>query len=353
MFAEKHHDLSNLEQEFRRLLKHYRSLLRWGVDKVFNDARTLTDGLFIELRQYIDSKNTSQAKVALDELLNRLHDMEQNFTTAKEELVVSARKSINFLESIFSGNASVVNNNELQAGLERARIKLEQNEWQQANLICQQLFLQYKQAHRQALLNDKFSLLSDEEYEEVKQKLVAAFDSELACKLISLDDLDKMYQLAQTTNTATLRIGFFASVENITKLFAGLSQKHIAFEGERAGQSCALLRLPVKRGMTIYLVGVPSDQLQNSNQLYRLASEYSMVFFDGGELERIAINVEEILKSCTKHLLMESVAISKPVVSNGDFIRNGVVSELCIDSLDKPNVVKKVYDSIDSAYIYR
>ena len=363
MFAEKHQDLSYLEQEFRKSLKHYRSLLRWGVDKVFCDAGLITESLFNDVRQYLDKNHVDEAGAALVDLDSRLREMEQNYPQTKNDLLISVKAFICTLENTLNQNLNVTSSDigyslsrdQMLKDLECARVSLQNDDWEHAKLLTDRVFKSYIDIRQEELLSDQYASLEEAELAEVQQKLRAVFQSELACKLLPANDLDNIFQMAEARSIATLRIGVFASEATIANLFTELSKKTIAFENTNDSDQgyAALLRIPVSRTMTIYIVGIPVSQRHNITQIRYLASQYSMLFLEGEQVVDVEVKSHELLLACIDRL--PSVCVNVVGKTSGENALNqlGSTGSSNLEKLDLEFVVDRIDKTVNKALIYR
>jgi len=363
MFAEKHQDLSYLEQEFRRSLKYYRSLLRWGVDKVFCDAGLITEGLFNDVRQYLDKNNVDQAGATLVDLDSRLREMEQSYPQVKNDLLVSIKDLICSLENTLSQNLIITSSDsdyslsfdEMLKDLECARVSLQNDDWEHAKLLADRVFKDYLDIRQEELINDQYTSLEEVELAEVQQKIRTAFQSGLACRLLPSDDLDNMFQMAEARSIATLRIGVFASEVVISKLFTELSKKIIAFEDVNSSDQgyAALLRIPVSRTMTIYIVGIPVMQCHNIAQIRNLASQYSMLFLEAGQAADVDIKSHELLLACIERLPAECINIVGKTSTENALNQLASMESLNLEELNLGFVVDRIHETVNKSLIYR
>ena len=358
MFAEKHQDSNYVEQEFRRSLKYYRSLLRWGIDKVFYDANVKIEALFDEARLCLQKDGIEQAGAALEQLDARLLEMEKNYPQIKNNLLSSIKSSIDFLEHSLAASAKYTSvgydkfRDEALKNLECARAALQNEDWEQAKRVADSVYAEILTAQQSTLLAGDYALLDGGEVEEVGQKVGSAFEAGLACRLVSEIDLDKMFQMAETRGVVTLRIGVFASKASIERLFTDLAKKEIEFSASPEGFA-ALLRIPVNREMTIYVVGAPVEERKNSAQFQRVAGQYSMLFMSAGQIFEEGVRSHELLLSCADKLAPECVNLFGDVLGEDNLNRLVGMGVSYPSDIAPDCFVSRVLETIDKAFIYR
>ena len=123
---------SSLEKTFRALVKQYRALLRWGVDKVFQDSRI--DNMFIDARHLIDDREASKASKLLTDLKKQIHLLENQYPDQKNEIEKELFSRIQQLETIID-KSSGVNVDEAHTflqTLEIARVAMQNDDWSEA-----------------------------------------------------------------------------------------------------------------------------------------------------------------------------------------------------------------------------
>jgi len=362
MFAEKHQDSGFLEQEFRRSLKQYRSLLRWGIDKVFSDTGAKIEALFGEVQQCLDKNNVTQAGSVLEELSSHLREMEQKYPEKKNKIIAYVNESICSLENtlnknlniVFSGDGEGVRENMLRE-LECARVALQNDDWEEAKRVSGLVFKNYIEIRQKKLFGDQYSSLDDGELVDVQQKLQNAFESGVACRLLPASDLDNMFQMAEARNIVTLRIGVFGSEAAITTLFSDISQKQIKFDNTSGGLSgqAAIMRISVGRTMTIYMVGIPCSGQQSVSQVRHLTNGYSSVFLDAGHLLADDEKMHELILSCTEQLPVECVNFVDAATGENALYRVEAMQNILVSALDMQQVVERIHKTVDKALIYR
>ena len=124
----------NLEATFRKHVKQYRALLRWGVDKVFQDTRV--DILFTDAQRLIDSGESEKAEIVLDELKEHIASLESQYPSQKGEIEKELYSRIEQLERIIEKSHNIEQDytyHFLQT-LEIARVAMQNDDWAEAKV---------------------------------------------------------------------------------------------------------------------------------------------------------------------------------------------------------------------------
>jgi len=366
MFAEKHQDLGYLEHEFRNSLKQYRSHVRWGIDKVYKVSGKTTEELFTEIRQWLDEENISQAAASMDILLQRLRDMEQNYPAAKANLLNEIGESITFLESVLKQNMAVVAGDDvsldfksiLTQDLEKSRVALQNEDWQEAQQLVSRILEKYLDARQASIKKHSTNVLQAPVLEEAKQKLDVLKDRGGMCKLLPVNDLESIYQMAASRNISTVRIGVIASIPCIEKLFSELSGKTIQFDSEKqsAENQGVVLRVSVSRDLTIYFTGLAVNDESDFEGLRNYLSQCSMLFLSFESNQIIKKNIERLalmsLEQISSHLVTvlgentETLAESKLAS-----FRN--INNICLDGFNNNEFIAWINNMLDASPVFR
>jgi len=122
----------NLEKLFRKHVKQYRALLRWGVDKVFQETRI--DMLFTDTKQHIDNGNDEKAIALLEELKTQINSLETQYPDQKNEIKKDLYARIDQLETVIGKSHNIDQNSahkHLQT-LEISRVAIQNDDWLEA-----------------------------------------------------------------------------------------------------------------------------------------------------------------------------------------------------------------------------
>jgi len=135
MDAESSINSSKLEITFREQVKQYRALLRWGVDKVFQD--TGIDILFTDARQMLDEKDDKKASEILLSLKNQINILEDQYPVQKNQIELTLYSQIQQLELVLEKSKTITSDNVssyLQT-LEISRVAIQNDDWAEARKL--------------------------------------------------------------------------------------------------------------------------------------------------------------------------------------------------------------------------
>ncbi|MDH3326032.1 MAG: hypothetical protein OEM38_04860, partial [Gammaproteobacteria bacterium] len=112
----------------------------------------------------------------------------------------------------------------------------------------------------------------------IAQSLITTANKSIIGKSVSIQGLQKIFQSLNQSDFNTLRIGLVASPQIINTELSCLSRMTLIIE--ETGTELVLLRLPISRELTIYLVGIPLNSSLKGDQLEYITSQLSSVFIN-------------------------------------------------------------------------
>jgi len=122
---------ARIEDNFRNQARQYRALLRWGVDKVFEDANF--NPIFVKVRKLIDENQLTDASHLLGELQIKITHLEDQYPIQKKQIEKNLYIKIDHLESLLLNNHF----NQAQIDsyfkkLEITRVAIQNDDWLEA-----------------------------------------------------------------------------------------------------------------------------------------------------------------------------------------------------------------------------
>ncbi len=310
MLPEEEYDIEQLEQlehDFRLSHKQFRALLRWGVDKAFQETSLSTQELLAETRKLLDKKSTEYTAILLEKITHNLRTMEQTYSDKKAARLNSSNATIHFLEKILTGTSCINlddthnQQNKFTQELELARLASQNDDWLQAEEITREIINHYLGDKQASLaINNPSTTLSANAVQKIEEQLLkGAF-----CKLLSLNELQHTFALSTASQVVTTKIAILSDDAYIKKLFSFLSNKELQFTNEQSTReiNAALLRISASRHHVVYITGIAVNLLDSGIQLRPLLGELSAVLLNVEQNTLTQTNIEENLFVCLEKL---------------------------------------------------
>jgi len=319
MLPEERHNLGQLEHDFRLLLKQFRALLRWGVDKAFQEMSSSTQELLEEVRKLLDKKSTEYTPILLEKIANNLTEMEHAYTERKIALLNHSNATINFLERVLADDSctdpddidNINQRNEFIQELEQARLASQNDDWLQAEKITRSIITQYLDIRQTSLAsNNPPDPLSIDALQKIEEQLLkGAF-----CKLLSLNELQHTLITTTASQVTATKIAILGNDAYIEKLFSFLSNKELQFTNEQqTGERCAaMLRIPASRNHVVYVIGIAVNLLDSFTQLRPLLGKLSAALINFEQNAYTQIEIEESLFICFDQLPRNQIHCAGP-----------------------------------------
>jgi len=295
MDAESSIKSSKLEITFRKHVKQYRALLRWGVDKVFHDSRI--DALFHDVKQSLDTGNARDATTLLADLKKEIDSLETQYPIQKNEIEKKLYARIEQLETII-GKKLNIDLDDIQdyfKMLEIARVALQNDDWAEAKNKIERVE------------NNVLDFGTTEDTSSlgpIAESLRTAREKTMIGRLLNPHDLKKTFDTLDQSNIENIRIGFIAAPETINTELAHFSKRPITIK--KSSTQVLLLRMSISRDLSIYLIGIPIHADYQISQLDHIVPHLSSAF----------INMQNIEDDCVDDLIKSIATLSSGLSSD-------------------------------------
>lgn len=339
---ETHMEQGVLEREYQESIKHYRSLIRQGLDETLEKPGKVAQDLIAETRLLLDKNSTNTAKQTLQKLAAHLKTMKSSFPTANTHVGHELKSSIQFIEeAIRASHLSSIVDRETNVHMEKARFAMQNEDWHATREYIDKVIGHYLNKQQQRLLKDNHKGVSP----DMLNALRSLESNGAACRSIQLKDIKKIFQLAAQQNNNIHSYSILASSIALESLFSSLSQT--LFSLEKASNidtaHCAVLRLSLDRKNTVYLIGIPVSSTTDIKALGSVLQHNDRALIDIDDCTLGKSTIEKLLVTCLENINQKQVSLSEGSLShslresNIDLLKNLNVHR---DKLNKSNFVK-------------
>ncbi len=342
----------DLKATFRKHVKQYRALLRWGVDKVFQDSSI--EVLLFDVKRHIDNDENQQAEALLHELKAQINLLEAQYPDQKSEIEKELYSRIKQLETVIDDTPNIDQNNVHQhlQTLEIARVAIQNDDWLEAKSKISLVETQVLVSNISNDLTQNHSASEIEPVHETEDKpgpklaanpklkteaaptrskskptptpklnqlgaiaasLHASTAKSMIGRLLKEKDLQKTFHTLDQTHADNLRIGFIATPEIINTQLAEFAKNKVSLQNNDS--QFLLLRLPLSRELTVYLIGIPASESTDFSSLNNIIPQLSACF----------VNTSNLNDDCTTSLVTklakvtsdeDKLFITTPAISN-------------------------------------
>jgi len=349
-------NIASLENDFRQFVKQHRALLRWGVDKVFDPSEI--KNLLLNTRRLLDSKELKEAQDLLSTLRKKLNVLEQEYPAKKSETENLLRVDIFRLETDImlahaDDDVEIETVHDLLKTLEIARVAMQNEDWPEARARIDEvghsllIIVDEKKSNISVEPNSEDASkksvqvstaektletepeskevdLSQESSEIVQEttpknvsiinefsselidKLVSTAQKSVQAKMVSVQELIKTFQMLNKSQVTTYIVGFVTDSKNIENTLWPYSRTPLT---STSGKPLTLLRLPLSRTNTVYVIGIPEDIVVGNRGLVSLISYFNTMSVDlsygiEGKIAELSDSFLDMMKQSERILLM-------------------------------------------------